>query len=67
MGQPRPLRCQCPQHQPRQCRGVNYNLRFPSQYVDGESGLFYNYYRTYDPKAGRYTQSECVFEIVGVK
>ncbi|POZ49840.1 RHS repeat-associated core domain-containing protein [Methylovulum psychrotolerans] len=35
-----------------------YNLRFPGQYYDGETGLFYNYYRTYDPKTGRYTQSD---------
>ena len=27
------------------------------QYLDRESGLHYNYFRTYDPEVGRYTQS----------
>lgn len=35
-----------------------YNLRFPGQYYDAESGLHYNYFRTYDPATGRYTQSD---------
>jgi RHS repeat-associated protein len=35
-----------------------YNLRFPGQYADTETGLFYNYFRVYDPKGGRYTQSD---------
>ena len=35
-----------------------YNLRFPGQYADSESGLIYNYYRTYDPTTGRYSESE---------
>jgi len=34
------------------------NLRFPGQYLDRESGVHYNYYRTYDPATGRYTQSD---------
>jgi RHS repeat-associated protein len=34
------------------------NLRFPGQYADSETGLFYNYFRTYDPKGGRYTQND---------
>ena len=37
---------------------VTVNLRFPGQYADGETGLNYNYFRTYDPSTGRYTQSD---------
>jgi RHS repeat-associated protein len=36
------------------------NLRFPGQYSDEETGTFYNYYRDYDPKLGRYLQSDPV-------
>jgi len=35
----------------------SYNLRFPGQYYDKESGLHYNYFRDYDPATGRYVQS----------
>lgn len=34
------------------------NLRFPGQYYDSESGLHYNYFRTYDPGTGRYIESD---------
>ena len=37
---------------------VTFNLRFPGQYADSESGLFYNYFRSYNPSKGRYTQSD---------
>jgi RHS repeat-associated protein len=37
---------------------VEYNLRFPGQYYDGESGLHYNYFRDYDPVVGRYIQAD---------
>ncbi|WP_425833569.1 DUF6531 domain-containing protein [Streptomyces fractus] len=30
-------------------------LRFPGQYEDRETGLYYNYFRHYDPESGRYT------------
>ena len=35
-----------------------YNLRFPGQYFDSESGLNYNYFRDYDPSTGRYVESD---------
>ncbi len=35
-----------------------YNLRFPGQYYDLETGLHYNYFRTYDPGTGRYLESD---------
>jgi RHS repeat-associated protein len=35
-----------------------FNLRFPGQYLDKETGTFYNYNRTYNPATGRYLQSD---------
>ncbi len=35
-----------------------FNLRFPGQYLDKESGTSYNYYRNYNPATGRYLQSD---------
>jgi len=35
-----------------------YNLRFPGQYYQSETGLNYNYFRDYDPQTGRYLQSD---------
>ena len=37
---------------------VEQNLRFPGQYYDEETGLHYNYFRTYDPDTGRYVTSD---------
>ncbi|MBO9663902.1 RHS repeat-associated core domain-containing protein, partial [Dokdonella sp.] len=34
------------------------NLRFPGQYYDSETGLNYNYFRDYEPVAGRYIESD---------
>ena len=37
---------------------VENNFRFPGQYFDSETGLSYNYQRTYDPTIGAYKQSD---------
>jgi RHS repeat-associated protein len=37
---------------------MKFNLRYPGQYADEESGLFYNGFRTYDPRIGGYTQND---------
>jgi RHS repeat-associated protein len=35
-----------------------FQLRFPGQFRDDESGLNYNYFRDYDPAVGRYAESD---------
>jgi RHS repeat-associated protein len=47
-----------PNANPAGLGAVTMNLRHPGQYADAESGLFYNYFRDYDPSLGRYTQSD---------
>lgn len=42
----------------RDGRTVTLNLRFPGQYVDAESGTYYNVLRDYDPHTGRYLTSD---------
>jgi RHS repeat-associated protein len=37
---------------------VTFNLRFPGQYYDAETGLHYNRYRYYDPTIGRYISAD---------
>jgi RHS repeat-associated protein len=37
---------------------LEYNLRFPGQYFDAETGTHYNYFRDYNPLTGRYQQSD---------
>ena len=38
--------------------GYTFNLRYPGQYYDAESGLNYNVIRYYEPAVGRYTQPD---------
>jgi RHS repeat-associated protein len=37
---------------------LSFNLRFPGQYFDVETGLNYNYNRDYDLATGRYVESD---------
>jgi len=37
---------------------IKFNLRYPGQYFDEESGLHYNYFRSFSPTSGRYTQAD---------
>jgi RHS repeat-associated protein len=37
---------------------LTLNLRFPGQYFDAETGLYYNSYLYYDPSNGRYNTSD---------
>lgn len=38
--------------------GIDQALRLPGQQADIGTGLFYNYFRDYDPSLGRYVQSD---------
>lgn len=38
--------------------GFRFDLRFPGQRYDAASGLNYNYFRDYEPKSGRYMESD---------
>ena len=37
---------------------IEFNLRMPGQYHDAETGLAYNYWRSYCPACGRYVQAD---------
>lgn len=43
-----------------------FNLRFPGQYYDEESNLHYNYFRDYDPRSGRYYESDPIGLMGGI-
>lgn len=47
-----------PDERPSGGKRFVYNLRFPGQYYDAETGHDYNYSRDYDPALGRYTESD---------
>jgi RHS repeat-associated protein len=40
---------------------VSFAVRFPGQYADAETGLHYNFHRTYDPGIGRYLAIDFAF------
>jgi len=47
-----------PNNNPSGVGAFDFPLRFPGQYFDRETNLTYNYFRDYDPGAGRYVQSD---------
>ncbi|WP_457334618.1 RHS repeat domain-containing protein [Rhizobacter sp. P5_C2] len=53
-----PFGTSAPETNPSGLGVFTQNLRFPGQYADQESGLFYNYRRQYDSSKGGYTQSD---------
>lgn len=48
--------------------GIDFNIRFPGQYFDAETGLHYNRFRYYDPSIGRYISADPLgrFGLLGV-
>jgi RHS repeat-associated protein len=53
-----PFGTSAPNQNPASIGAFTYNPRFPGQFYDVESNLHYNYFRDYDPRIGRYTQSD---------
>ncbi len=39
---------------------VRFDLRFPGQQYDAETRINYNYFRDYEPKSGRYIESDSI-------
>jgi RHS repeat-associated protein len=53
-----PFGANLPNQNPAGLGAFGYNLRFPGQYFDSETGLHYNYFRDYNPSSGRYIESD---------
>ena len=56
--QQEPFGINVPDQNPSGLGSFEFNLRFPGQYADKETNLFYNYFRIYDAAIGRYAQSD---------
>ncbi len=53
-----PFGATLPDENPTSLGAFKYNLRFPGQVYDAETGKHYNANRDYDPTGGRYVQSD---------
>ncbi|RCW08903.1 rhs-related protein, partial (plasmid) [Ralstonia solanacearum] len=53
-----PFGATLPDENPTGLGAFTYNLRFPGQVYDAETGKHYNVNRDYDPAGGRYVQSD---------
>ena len=63
---PQPYGENQPNSNPAGVGAFTYNLRYPGQYYDFESGLTYNIHRTYDSATGRYLQSDPIGLAAGI-
>lgn len=61
-----PFGTTAPQTNPEGLGVFELNLRFPGQYADAETGLFFNGFRDYAPSLGRYIESDPVGLAAGV-
>ncbi len=55
---PDPFGTTAPNQNPTGAGNFVYNLRYPGQYFDAETGSHYNMARDYNPSTGRYIQSD---------
>ncbi|WP_415148039.1 RHS repeat domain-containing protein [Piscinibacter sp.] len=53
-----PFGTSAPDTNPQSLGAFAFNLRFPGQYADAESGMFYNHFRDHDASTGRYAQPD---------
>ena len=53
-----PFGSAAPDQNPASLGTFTYNLRFPGQYYQAETGINYNYARDYDPQTGRYIEPD---------
>ncbi|GEM_PF-677799 len=63
---PQPYGDSLPNNNPAGLGAFVYNLRYPGQYYDTESGFMHNGARYYDPATGRYLQSDPLGMVAGV-
>lgn len=56
--QQEPFGVDVPDENPSSLGTFEFPLRFPGQYADKETNLFYNYSRDYDSSLGRYIQAD---------
>jgi RHS repeat-associated protein len=58
--QQEPFGVNVPDENPSALGAFEFPLRFPGQYADSETSLYYNYFRDYDAAIGRYVESDPV-------